>query len=128
MGFSGSGKRNHKWHKNLRAGKDDHLCRPSQRGLSKQINKENKNTLQMGFSRIKCLGHKRKISRPPSALSFIVIHPLGLAKFLLLKINLKARLPEINFKALGAFDKSRQAGASKVTRFCKSNAPTSKHA
>ena len=53
----------------------------------------------MGFSWIKCLGHKRKISRPSSALSFIVIHPLGLAKFLLLKINLKVRLPEMEFQS-----------------------------
>ena len=82
----------------------------------------------MGFSRIKCLGHRRKISRPSSALSFIVMHPPGFAKFVLLKINLKDRLPEMNYKALEAFDKARQSGANKVTRFCKSNAPASKHA
>lgn len=81
----------------------------------------------MGFSWIKCLGHKRKISRPSSALSFIVIHPPGFAKFVLLKISLKARLPEMNYKVLEAFDKARQLGANKVTRFCKSNAPASKH-
>lgn len=58
----------------------------------------------MGFSWIKCLGHKRKISRPSSALSFIVIHPPGFASCTP-QDRLKARLPEMNYKALEAFDK-----------------------
>lgn len=51
-----------------------------------------------GFSRIKALGGKRKISRPSPALSPTVTHFLNFAKFLLLKIKLKARLPEMSYK------------------------------
>lgn len=53
----------------------------------------------MGFSQIKRVGHKKRISRPTPALSPVVTDYLCFGKFLFLKINQKARLPKMNYKA-----------------------------
>jgi hypothetical protein len=90
-------------------GKGDHLCRPTQRSK----------TVKRHLKWIKCLGCKRKISRTFPTLSPVDTHFLYFAKFLFLKINLKARLPNMNYKAQlsvqVAFDNAKQSGANKVT-------------
>lgn len=73
----------------------------------------------MGFAQIKCPGHKRKISRPTPDPSLIATRCLCLGTFLFPKINLKAKLPKMNYKtqlsAQVAFDNATQSGANKVT-------------
>lgn len=58
----------------------------------------NKKSPPMGFSQIKCLGHKRRISRPSPDLSPLVTHSLRFAKIVFLRIKLKAKVPELDYK------------------------------
>lgn len=70
-----------------------------------------------------CPGRRRQISRPSPALSPLVTHSLCFARFLFLRINLKAKLPEMSYKAQlaaqVAFDNAKQLGANKVTTSAK---------
>lgn len=58
----------------------------------------NKKSPPVGFSQIKCLGHKRRISRPSPDLSPLVTHSLRFAKIVFLRIKLKAKVPELDYK------------------------------
>lgn len=73
----------------------NHLCRLDQRSKNKW-----KDITNGIFP--ECHGPKRKTSRASPALNPVVAHSLCFGKFLFLKINLKARLPERNYKALGS--------------------------